>query len=161
LLGVPVAGDGAFGLERFNQVVGVFLANIFDTEVINHQAEGDLVCVMGAEARDAGGLVVAVAGQVEHHGVAGNSAHLWETIHSFGDFDTDAAFVGDDVEVVLVSDGLGDWGQWDAHVFVALHLIVEVKVLDVEDQAFCTSMLTMLLKMILAVMKLAVLLLTL
>lgn len=70
-------------------------------------------------------------GKVRDQGIIGNLSSLGKTIHPFAYFDIDVAVVDKWSKVVLCEDGLGDQGDWDHHVFVAVHVIVEVEVFEI------------------------------
>jgi hypothetical protein len=40
-LSFPIGGDVVFGLERFNEMFCMLLANVFDAKVIDCEAKGD------------------------------------------------------------------------------------------------------------------------
>lgn len=73
--------------------------------------------------------------------VVGESSRLFESVHSFSNLDVYDAVACDCEQVVLVDDGLGNGGKWDAHVDVILfvHGGVEVKIFDVDGGEACVA----------------------
>lgn len=69
--------------------------------------------------------------KVRNKGIIRNLAGLGETVHPLSDFDVDIAIVDKWAEVVLVENRLGDERYRDHHVFIAIHVSVQVEVFDV------------------------------
>ena len=85
----PVGGNGVFGLEGSLEVLCMLFAYIFDVEVVDYEAEADGSGYMREEAWDGFGLVVSMCGEMWDEVVIGNLPCLWESVHSFVDFDKD------------------------------------------------------------------------
>jgi hypothetical protein len=61
----PVSGDGRLGGESGNEVIGIFLADIHHTKIINNEAKGDGAGVMSKKARGVFAFAVAMLGEVD------------------------------------------------------------------------------------------------
>ena len=56
----PVERADVFAFEDLDEMVGMFFTNILDTEVVNNEAELDRAGLVGEEASNMFGLMVAV-----------------------------------------------------------------------------------------------------
>ena len=79
----PVDGDGVEFLEGLDEVVGILLANVFDTKVINYKGDNDGLGGMLPERRDSGNRDKANMGKVRFEPVVGNAAGFFEAGHTF------------------------------------------------------------------------------
>ena len=73
-------------LERVSKVGGVVFVGVFDSEVIDGEAEDNGVGFMLEESRRSGGLVISFGLEAGDEGVAGDASCLGQSIHPFGDF---------------------------------------------------------------------------
>ena len=65
---------------------GIVLVGVFDSKVIDGQAEDDGVRFMLEESRRSGGLVISFGLEAGDEGVAGDASCLWQAVHPFGNF---------------------------------------------------------------------------
>ena len=55
---IPIEGDAKIGFDSVGKVICVFVATIFDSKIINHEAKIDRTCFMLPEyGRTLGGMV--------------------------------------------------------------------------------------------------------
>ena len=128
----PVGGDSVKVLESFDEVVGIVLAYIFHTKVVNDKAERDVASVVAPETGGSRSWGVTVFSKVGGEANVGNESSLLEAVHALPNLNVNPAVWGDEVlQRVLVDDFLGNNAEGEPHVFVPLHGSVEVKVLDV------------------------------
>jgi hypothetical protein len=59
-------------------------------------------------------------------------AGLWQAVHAFANFHKDAVVVNEGLESVLEHDVRWDVAHRDPHVFLAIHGVVKVEVLDIK-----------------------------
>jgi hypothetical protein len=64
-------------------MLGVFFADVFHSEVIDYEAEGDGTGLMGEKAWSVGRLDLTLFAEVEDKDVIGENACLRETVHAF------------------------------------------------------------------------------
>ena len=76
----------------------MLFSNVFHSEVIHNEAEGNGASFVGEEAGDSFGLVVAVLGKVGDENIIGNASRLREAVHAFVDFNVDIAIANDVLE---------------------------------------------------------------
>lgn len=69
--------------EEGQEMVGVFLSNILDCEVIHNKGEFDEAFRMAPEARCVAALKVTMFGQAFGKELIGKNASLGQTVHSF------------------------------------------------------------------------------
>ncbi len=80
---------GAFGVffQDVREVLNVFMANVFDVEVINAECEGYWMKIVSPEARCDGALAITMLVQAFFKELLRKNACLREAIYSFLDFD--------------------------------------------------------------------------
>ena len=89
-------------------MIGVFLANVFDAEVIDSEAKTDWSICMREETGCVLGGRVTIFGEVLGEPVVCDDSCLRQSIHSFADFDQNVAIVYKMFQVVLLHDDLGN-----------------------------------------------------
>ena len=114
----------------------MFPSNIFDTEIINDEAKGDGAGFMAEETRGVRAGVVSMGGQVFLEAGVGNDTGLGKPIHAFTDFNQHTVILYNGRQVVLGHDVRGNVPYGNPHVFVPVHGIVQVEILDVERSKF-------------------------
>ena len=133
LASFPVFGDFVELVEGEQQVVHVGFVGVFNTEVVDHKGEGKGAGGVFPQAGSERNRCVPMRCQVLDEAVVGDAAGLGKAVHAFPNFDVDVSIVDKGGEVVLGHDGVGDDGDWDAHVGVVLglHRRVQVEILEV------------------------------
>jgi hypothetical protein len=118
-------------------MLGVFFVDMFHSKVIDDVAEGDGSCLMGEKSGSVSRLDVAILAEVEDKVVIGENSCLRETVLAFGDLEVDKSIDDEELETVVLYNGLGNIAQGNAHVFRSFHRGVEIEVLDVECHKLC------------------------
>jgi hypothetical protein len=112
-------------------MLGVFTANILDTKIVDDKGENDRAGRVLEKARGVSTLVVAMGGKVRDKGIICNFSSLGKAVHAFADLDINVAVMDKGAEVVLVKNRFWNQGDRYHHVFIAIHGIVEIEILDV------------------------------
>ena len=128
---VPVDVDGVHFLEGLDEVVGVFLANVLDPEVIKNEGENDGLGGVLPERRNYGNRGEYNMGKVNFEPVVGDAAGLFEAGHAFLDLKVNPAVRTECGEVVLVDNFVRDTDQHEFRVLVAGHGGTIVKIFDI------------------------------
>ena len=81
----PVDGYGIQFLEVLDEVVGVFLADVFDPKAIDDEGENDGLGGVPQEHRGSGNRGEDKVGEVSFEPVVGDAAGLFEAGHAFSD----------------------------------------------------------------------------
>ena len=84
----------------------MLFSNVFHSEVIHNEAEGNGASFVGEEAGDSFGLVVAVLGEIGDEDIVGNAAGLGEAVHAFADLNIDIAVADEGFKVVVLHDAV-------------------------------------------------------
>ena len=120
-------------LEGIDEVVSMFLADIFDSEIVNNEGESYRSGFVFPERWSARHWSVAESCEMLLEAVVGNASSLFEAGHALANFDVHVS-VRDKVEkVILGDDFVGDQLDWQLHVLVPFHGGAIVKVFDIED----------------------------
>ena len=102
-------------------MVGIFLAYVLESKVVNDEGENDgLGCVL-PKRRGSGNRGKSKVGKVSFEPVVGNEAGLFEAGHAFPDLEVDPAVGTERPKVVLVDYLVRDAGQCEFHVLVLGH----------------------------------------
>jgi hypothetical protein len=98
------------------EMLGVFVASVLDSDIINNQTEENGTGSMGEETTSVLCLHATVLGEMLDEYVAGQRASLGKTIHAFADLNQSVSFVDEGLELVLLHDADGD-----SHVLVIIN----------------------------------------
>ena len=118
-------------MEGLDGVVGVFLADVLDPNVVDNGVENDGVGGMLPDCRSSGNRGEYKVGKVSFEPVIDDAVCLFEAGHAFSDIEVDPAIRTERAEVVLVDYFFRDAGQCEFHVLVAGHGGAIVKILDI------------------------------
>ena len=91
----PVGGDGVQFLEGAEEMLDVFAADIFDSEVIYNKEESYVAGCVLSERWCAGDGGVPMFGKVVLEAIVGNLPCLLEPGHPLADFHVDVSIVGE------------------------------------------------------------------
>ena len=110
----------------------MLFSNIFDAKIVHGEAETNRASVMCPQSRGCGALAIAMLCQALFQQLLGNDTGLWQAVHSLSYFAVDGSVrSGKFAELVMIDNVFGHICESEAHVFVASHRGVQIKILDV------------------------------
>lgn len=138
----PVDSELIPGGKASKQMIGVFLGEVLDAEIINGEGEGGATCCVTPETGGVTDRVVAVWSKVGLELVIRENGGFLEAIHALPDFDVDVSFgvemcVG---QAVFFDHFLSEILAMDPHVLIDDHIRDEEEVLEVASTVSGTEM---------------------
>ena len=115
-------------------MIGVVLAHIFDSKVLNNERKND---VFGGVFTKRGGVHdggIAKLGEMQLDAVIHNAPFLFQAWNSFADLHINPDVGGQRAKIVLEDDFIGDNVQVNLHVFVPGHWSLIINVFNVQGQ---------------------------
>ena len=109
------------------------LADVLDTEIVDHKGEADVFGGMLPKGRGSSNRVVAKLGKVYLEPIVSDAAGLFQTWHAFADLQVYLSVRCKLEEVVLGDDFLREYCQADLHILVTPHGGVVLKILYVKS----------------------------
>jgi hypothetical protein len=123
--------DFVLFLESQVKMIQVGIAYVLNGKAVNNECKHDGAPLVMPEAGDGGFLVVAKFHKAVLEEVVSKIACLGGTVHATAHFEADPGVTGKLVELVLISEFLGDVSKLDADVLWLVKRGVEIEVLDV------------------------------
>ena len=114
-------------------MVSSFFANVFDTEVVDHEGEEDIFGGMlpkGRGLRDEG---VSKLGKVDLEHILCNAAGLFQAWHVFADLQVHPSVGCELAEVVMDDDLFRKYVQADLHIPISRHRGIVTKKIQSEE----------------------------
>ena len=99
-------------------MIGVCLANHFDSEVVDDKVENGGAGDVAEEAGCMAGWDVTIVGEVLDKFNVREPSGLRKTVHSGTDFGKDSVVFYQRSEIVLIHDVIGDGPGWDVEILV-------------------------------------------
>jgi hypothetical protein len=138
--GAPILGDSVELTKGPQEMLSMFVADVLDAEVVNHEGESDGTSDVGSKGGGAGGGAVTKFGEVKGEVVVGDTTGLYESWHPLPDLHVDPAVgCGKGCQVVLLDDFSRNFGDVKLHVFVAVHWRSVVNILDIKRAEACAG----------------------
>ena len=138
----PVLGKVIFVVQSGEKMIGVSFTEIFYTEVIHCKSEGRGSAIVFPKARSETNGSVAVRREVGFELVIRKDTGLFETVHSFSDFEIEIS-LGVEViigEMVSIDNFLGDISSMHAHILKDGHRGVEKEIFEIAGAVACTEL---------------------
>ena len=109
------------------------LADVLDTEIVDHKGEADVFGGMLTKGRGLSNGVVSKLGNVYLEPIVSNADGLFQACHAFADLQVYLSVRYKLWEVVLGDDFLREHRQADFHILVTPHGGVVIKILNVKS----------------------------
>ena len=129
---LPVFGDNILLFEGISEVVGMTVAYIFNTKVVDDEAEEDREPFVVPNTRSGGELLVSVIGYDLFADLVVEDARLGEAVDTTVDFEVDPTISDIVKKVIFVNGVLRNVEEIDAEIFRTVQRVLEIEVRDVK-----------------------------
>ena len=120
-------------------MVGVLFAGVLNSKIVHAKGESDGSPLVVPESRDKGALAISFGVYPLLENFLGQETCLVKSVHSPLDLDVDlSVFFCFLFQVVSLNKIFRQVAELEPHVFKTLHWRVEVEILDVDCQEFCS-----------------------
>ena len=116
-------------------MVGMFLANVFYTKIIDNQCEADRARDVFPQAWGVGNFIVTMFCLALLEEPVSKDACLGQSIHCSSNFHIDITIFCFFTKIVLLDNMLLDILQWHSHVFIPVHWCSKIKEFQVRSNA--------------------------
>ena len=130
----PVDGDSILLLESLDEIFSSFFADIFDTEVVDHEGEKNIFGGMLPKGRGSRNGGVAKLGKVDLEPIVCNAAGLFQAWHAFADLQVHPSVGCELEEIVLGDDFFRKYVQADLHILIASHRSIVIKHFNIQSE---------------------------
>ena len=123
----PVNGDIIQLLESLDEMVSSFFADVFDTEVVDHEGEEYIFGGVLPKGRGSSNELLAKFGKVGLEPIICNASGLFQSWHAFADLRVHPSVGCELAEVVLGNDCFRKYVQADIHILILRHRGIVIK----------------------------------